>query len=173
MPKARERGRPTDRRDDSPSPAAARRPLPNAERWVRDCAVTYAKPLPLLEGATKEFYEWCRKRELRLQRCLDCGAWRHVPRAMCAACQSLEWEWARASGRGTLFTWCVVFDPPSQLFAADVPYAGVVVQLDEGPRLVTWISGVEPMALEAGMRLEVWFDDVTPEVTLPKFRPVS
>ena len=44
----------------------------------------YAKPLPLMEGTTKEFYEFCKQRELRFQRCEDCGKWRHVPRPMCS-----------------------------------------------------------------------------------------
>ena len=133
----------------------------------------YEKPLPLMQGWTKEFYDGCRRHELRLQRCRRCSTWRHVPQPMCSACHSWEWEWAKASGRATLFTWCVVFDPPSPVFAADVPFAGVVVELAEGPRMVSWISGVDPMKLEAGMALEVWFDAVTPEITLPKFRPVA
>jgi hypothetical protein len=133
----------------------------------------YSKPLPIMQGWTREFYDWCRRGELRLQRCKACGTWRHVPQPMCAECHSWEWEWAKTSGRGTLFTWCVVFDPPSPLFAKDVPYAGVVVELVEGPRMVSWVAGVDPMKLAAGMPLEVWFDPVTPEVTLPKFRPVA
>jgi len=133
----------------------------------------YEKPLPLMQGWTKEFYDWCKRRELRLQRCKACGAWRHVPQPLCSECHSWEWDWAKASGRGRLFTWCVVFDPPSPVFAKDVPFAGAVVELEEGPRLVSWVSGVDPMKLEAGMPLEVWFDDVTPEVTLAKFRPAA
>jgi uncharacterized OB-fold protein len=56
-------------------------------------------------------------------------------------------------------------------FAAEVPYAVVVVELDEGPRLISNVVGVEPHAITIGMPVEVVFEDVTPEVTLPKFRP--
>ena len=64
-------------------------------------------PLPTLAGLAGEFYGWCKKHELRFQRCTACGTWRHVPRELCAACGSPEWEWARSSGRGTVFTWTV------------------------------------------------------------------
>jgi len=51
-------------------------------------ASTYDKPLPAMEGLAREFYDWCKKRELRFQRCTGCGAWRHVPRELCGACGS-------------------------------------------------------------------------------------
>jgi len=123
-----------------------------------------------MEGTTREFYEHCKRHELRFQRCEQCGAWRHVPRPMCSACGSWDWEWARASGRGKVFTWTVVRRPMHPAFAEDAPYAPAVVELDEGVRLVTWIEGCAPDEIEAGMPVEVAFDDVTPEVTLPKFR---
>jgi uncharacterized OB-fold protein len=56
-------------------------------------------------------------------------------------------------------------------FANDVPYAAVVVELDEGPRLTTWVTGISPDELRIGMPVELWFDTVTDEVTLPKFKP--
>jgi len=131
---------------------------------------TYEKPLPLLEGMTGEFYEFCRKGELRFQRCTDCGAWRHVPRATCAKCGSWRWEWARSSGRGRVFTWTVVRRPMHPAFAGDAPYAPVVVEMDEGVRLVSWLVDCPPEHITAGMPVEVVFDAVTPEVTLPKFK---
>lgn len=130
----------------------------------------YPKPLPLMQGLTKEFYEWCKKHELRFQRCSDCGAWRHVPREMCAECGSMRWEWAKSSGRGKVFTWTVVARAMHPAFMEDVPYAPVVVEMEEGVRLVSWVVDCPPEELEMGMPVEVVFDDVTPEVTLPKFR---
>ena len=132
-----------------------------------------SKPLPHLQGLAKEFYDWCRQRELRFQRCRGCGAWRHVPREMCAACGSWEWEWARSSGRGTVFTWTVAARAMHPAFQADVPYAPVVVEMEEGVRLVSVVVETAPDALVIGMPVEVVFDDVTPEVTLPKFRRTS
>ena len=130
----------------------------------------YAKPLPLMEGTTKEFYEFCKQRELRFQRCEGCGKWRHVPRPMCSACGSSRWKWAKSSGRGKVFTWTVVRRPMIPAFAGDAPYAPVVVELEEGVRMVSWIVDCDPDDIEMGMPVEVVFDDVTSDVTLPKFR---
>ncbi|MDZ4278197.1 MAG: OB-fold domain-containing protein [Dehalococcoidia bacterium] len=132
--------------------------------------IEYAKPLPLPRGLAGEFYGWCKHHELRFQRCAGCGAWRHVPRDMCAACGSWKWEWARSTGRGTVFTWTVAARPMHPGFQGDVPYAAVVIELEEGVRLVSQLVDCPPDELAIGMPVEVVFDDVTPEVTLPKFR---
>ena len=84
-------------------------------------ALPYAKPLPVLEGLSGEFYAWCRQGELRFQRCTDCGTFRHVPRELCAQCNSFAWEWARSSGRGTVYTWTVVQRALHPAFANDTP----------------------------------------------------
>jgi len=133
----------------------------------------YVKPLPLLEGATGEFYEHCKNHELRFQRCTKCGKWRHVPRDMCAACGSWDWEWAKSSGRGALLTWTVVTLPMQPSFAEEVPYAVTLIEMDEGPRIVSRIVDVQPQDLRMGMPVEVIFDAVTPEVTLPRFKRAS
>jgi hypothetical protein len=130
----------------------------------------YAKPLPVLEGLAGEFYGWCRRHELRFQRCTRCLAWRHVPREMCPACGSREWEWARASGRGTVFTWTVVARALHPGYAADAPLAPAVIEMDEGIRLLSVVVDCAPEELVVGMPVEVTFEAVTPEVTLPKFR---
>ncbi|MFQ5667946.1 MAG: Zn-ribbon domain-containing OB-fold protein [Candidatus Binatia bacterium] len=132
----------------------------------------YAKPLPVMDGLTKEFYAWCKRHELRLQRCCDCRTWRHVPREMCAACGSWQWEWATSSGRGKVFTWTVVVRSLHPAFHADCPYAAVVVEMEEAVRLVSHVVDCPLDALAIDMPVEVVFDDVTPEITLPKFRRI-
>jgi uncharacterized OB-fold protein len=129
-----------------------------------------AKPLPDLAGFSKEFYGFCRRGELRFQRCNGCGAWRHVPREMCAACGCFEWEWAKSSGRGSVFTWTVVTRAMHPAFADDVPFAPAVIELEEGVRLLSQVVDCPPAELEVGMPVEVTFDDATSEVTLPRFR---
>jgi len=129
--------------------------------------------VPVLQGYTKEFYDWCHKRELRFQRCQSCGAWRHPPRPMCGSCHSLQWEWAPTRGKGKVYCWTTVHQPLDPAFAAEVPYAAAVVELDEGPRLATWVTGIPPDQLRVGMLVELWFEDVSDEVTLPKFKPES
>jgi len=129
--------------------------------------------LPSDTGYHKEFYAWCRKHELRFQRCTDCGTWRHVPRPRCARCHSDQWEWARSAGKGRIHCWTVVHRALNPSFAGDVPYAPAIVELDEGPRIPTWITGLGFDEYVIGKRVEVWFHDVTESVALPKFRPCS
>ncbi len=130
----------------------------------------YKRPLPRRRGMAGEFYEYCKKHELRFQRCTDCGMWRHVPRDMCAKCGSFNWEWAKSAGKGTVFSWTTAMQPMLPQFADLVPYSPVVIEMDEGVRLVSWLTDVPPDDLRLGLPVEVVFDDVTPEVTLPKFR---
>jgi uncharacterized OB-fold protein len=129
----------------------------------------YRKPLPALRGVTAEWYGWLSKHELRFQRCTECQLWRHVPRELCPHCGSQGWEWARSQGRGTVFTWTTTYRPLHPAFV-ETPFAQVVVELDEGPRMITEVVDVAADALEIGMRVVVVFDEVTPEVTLAKFR---
>jgi len=120
-----------------------------------------------------EFYEYCKKHELRFQRCTGCGTWRHVPRDMCAKCGSFNWEWAQSSGKGTLFSWTTVMQPMLPQFADRVPYSPVVIEMDEGVRILSELVDVPNEELRLGLPVEVAFDDVTPEVTLPKFRKAA
>ena len=131
---------------------------------------TYIKPLPALEGLAGEFYGFCKQGELRFQRCGGCKAWRHVPREMCAECGSFDWSWEKASGKGTVFTWTTAERPLHPGFKDAAPYAPVVVEMDEGVRLLSELTDGVPGDLEIGMPVEVVFDAVTDEVSLPKFR---
>ena len=130
----------------------------------------YKLPLPRVGGMSADFYRFCKEHELRFQRCTECGTWRHIPRDMCAKCGSFKWEWARSSGRGKLFSWTTATQSMMPQFADQVPYSPVIIELDEGVRMVTWLTDLEPDELRLGMPVEVAFDDVTAEVSLPKFR---
>jgi uncharacterized OB-fold protein len=130
----------------------------------------YGKPLPSLQDLSGEFYDWCKRGELRFQRCGECGAWRHVPREMCPRCGSWQWEWTRSSGRGTVFTWTVVNVALHPAFAGDVPLAPAVIEMEEGVRLLSQVVDCPPEQLEVGLPVEVVLDEVTPEVSLPRFR---
>jgi uncharacterized OB-fold protein len=133
----------------------------------------YKRPLPRRRGMAGEFYEYCKKHELRFQRCTDCGTWRHVPRDMCAKCGSFNWAWTQSSGKGKLFSWTTVMQPMLPQFADRVPYSPVVIEMDEGVRILSELVDVPNEELRLGLPVEVAFDDVTPEVTLPKFRRVE
>jgi uncharacterized OB-fold protein len=136
-------------------------------------AAEYGKPLPETAGLAGEFYGFCKRGELRFQRCGSCRAWRHVPREMCAECGSWDWSWEASSGRGSVFSWTVVARALHPSFQDDTPYACVVVELEEGVRLLSHVAGVAPDGLRIDMPVEVFFEAVTDEVTLPKFRPAG
>lgn len=118
-----------------------------------------------------EFWEHCARGELRFQRCGACGVWRHLPRLLCASCGSPAWSWERSSGRGKIFSWTVTHQPLVRDFPDPVPYAVVVVELEEGVRMVSGLSGLEPAKLELDLPVEVVFEDVAEGVRLPFFRP--
>lgn len=61
--------------------------------------------------------------------------------------------------------------PLDPAFADAVAYAAVIVELDEGPRLATWVTGIAPDQIRAGMPVQVWFDEINEQIALPKFRP--
>jgi hypothetical protein len=133
----------------------------------------YPKPLPRIDEESKGFWEACQRHELYLQRCRACGTFRHSPRALCPACLSSDTEWVRSSGRGTVYTFTVTYQNQAAGFRDELPYVLAYVELEEGVRLLTNIVGCAPDAVRIGMPVEVVFDDVTPEVTLPRFRPVG
>ncbi len=130
----------------------------------------YSLPLPVLIGLHKEFYDHCKNQALHFQRCDECETFRHVPREMCAKCGSWNWSWVPSSGRGRIFTWTVVERPMHAAFVDACPYAPVVIEMEEGVRLLSEVSDVAPGDLEIDMQVAIHYDDVTDEVTLPKFK---
>jgi uncharacterized OB-fold protein len=130
------------------------------------------RPLPEPDDAlVGAFWEHCSRGELRFQRCDDCGTWRHLPRVLCARCRSAKWSWERSSGRGTIFSWTVTHQRLVRDFPDPVPYAVVVVELEEGVRMVSGIRDVEPASLTLDLPVEVVFETVDEGVKLPFFRP--
>jgi len=84
-----------------------------------------------------------------------------------------EHEWVAASGRGTVYSWIVVHQRYNRAFEEDLPYNVTIVELDEGPRMVTSLVDVENQDIKAGTPVEVVFDRVTEEITLPKFKRIA
>jgi uncharacterized OB-fold protein len=126
---------------------------------------------PSPSGLNAEFYAHGARGELRFQRCDGCGAWRHPPRVMCARCASERWQWARSSGRGRLFSWTVTHQALAPGFMDATPYVVAVVELEEGPRLVTGLRDLERTALALDLPLEVGFEKVSDAIGLHYFRP--
>jgi len=130
----------------------------------------YTKPVPTLDDLNRPFWDGCRKGELRLQKCCSCGHVRYPIAAYCPECLSEEAEWTPLSGRGTVFSTIVFHQVYHPAFKNDVPYNVSLIQLDEGPRMFSNVVGVPPGSVKVGERVEVLFDAVTDELTLPRFR---
>jgi len=134
---------------------------------------SYRKPLPRVDEESRGWWEALQRHELYVQRCRACGTTRLPPRAVCPACLSSEVEWVRATGRGTIYSFTVTHQNQAPGFREELPYVLAIVELAEGPRIMTNIVGCAPADVRIGAAVEVVFDDVTPEVTLAKFRPVA
>ena len=131
----------------------------------------YEKPLPYVHEETKPFWDGTKKHELCLQRCRDCGKFRFYPRSFGPHCFSYTTEWTKVSGRGNIYSFTVLHRAASPPFKQDVPYNVAIVELEEGVRMMTNIVECRNEDLRVDMPVEVVFDDVTPEITLAKFKP--
>ena len=131
----------------------------------------YSKPLPRIDNETSPYWDACKRHELRMQRCVSCGQLRFPPGIICANCNSLEAEWVKLSGRGKVYTWNIFHQLYNPAFAQDLPYNVAVIELEEGPRITSNIVGCKNEDIHIGMAVEVVFEDITDDVTLPKFRP--
>jgi len=116
------------------------------------------------------FWEGVHDGRLLLQRCADCAAVRHPPRPMCPQCNSLRWDSFEASGRGVVHSFVVPHEPLPP--GCDAPYGVVLVELDEGVRLVSNLTGVAPEEVRNEMPVEVVFEPVDDGVLMHRFRPV-
>ena len=121
---------------------------------------------------SKPFWDGCRERQLLMQKCEDCGNLAYYPVYMCPACTSGKLAWTELSGRGRVHSVTIVHRPAAPAFASAVPYAVALIEVEEGPIMMSNIVG--PAALETKIddKVEVVFEDVG-DVTLPRFRRVG
>jgi uncharacterized protein len=125
-------------------------------------------PLPHASSQVSfPFWQGCRSGELRYQRCEACGLSNFPPTEHCRQCLSAELRWKRSGGVGEVYSWTVVHRPVTAEF--EPPYAPAIITLDEGYQMLTNIVGVAPDDLSIGMRVQVQFHAVGPDVTLPYF----
>ncbi|HUT68099.1 MAG TPA: OB-fold domain-containing protein [Dehalococcoidales bacterium] len=134
---------------------------------------SYTKPLPIITDDNRQYWEYCKQHELRMQQCNDCGYIRFPPGILCPQCHSMDAGWVKLSGRGKIYSFVVYRVSYHPSYADDIPYAVVVIQLAEGPRMESNITGIKVEDLKVDTPVEVYFDDVTDEVSLPKFKAVS
>jgi uncharacterized protein len=127
--------------------------------------------LPAPDSETVPYWDAARDGRLLIKRCADCGAAHFYPRPFCPVCWSTAVDWEEASGRATLYTWSVVHQNDLPPFGERVPYVAAVVDLAEGPRMMTNVVDCAVDALTVGMALQVTYRDVGDSVTVPVFVP--
>lgn len=127
-------------------------------------------PRPQAAWENLGFWEGVKRHELVFQKCKDCGMWVHPPRPTCPRCRSLEREWAPSSGRGKVYSRVTYRESVHPAFKA--PYCVILVELEEGVRLISNIVDAEPDEVEIGMPVQVVFEDLAEDLTLAKFKKV-
>ncbi|OCC24408.1 hypothetical protein MB02_07455 [Croceicoccus estronivorus] len=138
---------------------------------MNDLANSYAGPVPAPDPETKPFWDGMQEGRLMIQRCPNTGTYQFPPTTFCPGSLTTP-EWVEASGRGKIFSWIVVRHPvPRDIFADKVPYVVALVELEEGCRMTGNLIGCDPEDVKADMAVEIAFNPVSPELTLPAFRP--
>ena len=133
----------------------------------------YNKPIPVPSAESQAYWDGLRDRKLLMPRCDACGKYWFPPSLLCPHCNETKWTWTSTSGRGRIFSYVVYHRVYHPGFAEEVPYAVAVIELDEGPRMVSNVIGIAPDKLTCDLRVEVVYQPITDTVTLPKFKPAG
>lgn len=126
------------------------------------------KPAPHVTAETRPFWEACARGELLYQRCEACGKPQFYPRTRCARCHSDRLTWEHSARRGTIHSFTIVHRAPTEAFRADIPYVLVLVDLDEGFRMMMNVRECPPSDVVIGMRVGVIFERRDDGVVLPQ-----
>ena len=130
--------------------------------------------LPVADLETAPYWEGTNAGKLLIKRCRSCSRAYFYPRNHCPNCWSTDTEWIESSGRGTVYTFTVVYQNDLPPFRDRVPYVVAIVELDEGVRMTSNIEGVDAGQVRCGMPVQVAFREEPrgeDTVALPVFRP--
>ncbi|OBH28157.1 nucleic acid-binding protein [Mycobacterium sp. E342] len=126
---------------------------------------------PAITKDTEFFWNGLRDNKLLIQRCGGCGRLRHPPRPMCPHCRSLDWGTVKSSGRGTVYSYVMPHEPKFPFF--EYPYVVALVELEEGVRLVSNLTDIDPADVRTGMPVEVYYQGFDNDLVLHQFRPAD
>lgn len=127
------------------------------------------KPLPTKDEDSEKFWSGTQQGKLRVKECADCRKHHFFPRSICPHCHSDAVDWVEASGTGTVYSFTVARRAAGPAFKDEVPYAIALIELDEGPRMMSRMGG-DPARVRIGAKAEVYFEAISPDCTLPFFR---
>lgn len=134
-----------------------------------DNAETPARPAPVPDADSRPFWEGVDVGELRLQVCDSCRRWFYYARGLCPHCHSDDLTWSVASGRGTVHSFTISRRGAGPAFAADVPYVVALVDLEEGPRMLSNVVDCDPESVRIDDPVVVDFRELSPGQVLPVF----
>jgi uncharacterized OB-fold protein len=119
---------------------------------------------------TQEFWDRCRNHELAFQKCTSCGTFRNPPVPVCHHCSSNGYEWSPVSGAGTVYSFTIVTHPVAEFLQTTVPFNVSLVEFDDAPgvRLITNVVDAEPDELAIGMKVQLHWEDLDTDITLPR-----
>ena len=129
-----------------------------------------SKPIPAITPDMRDFFDGARDGHLMVQKCDSCGQLRFPAHELCSKCNSAASRWVPVTGRGEVFSFNIMHQLYHPGFALEVPYAVVMVELEEGCKFVSNLLGVKPHEIKCGMPVEVTFEKLNDEVSMPKFR---
>ena len=130
------------------------------------------KPLPVITEDSRPFWEGCKRGVFLLQQCETCQHYQFYPRLYCMQCGADGLRWQQASGRGVIYSYTFIHQNKSPEFINDTPYNVAIIQLEEGPRLMSNIVDVAPGELRIGLPVMVVFDPVSDTISVLRFRPL-
>lgn len=132
------------------------------------------KPLPELTDLTRPFWTAAKQGKLVMQKCGRCGTLDFLPKPWCIECGHLDLEWVEVKPLGTVYSHStartVMMNYPA--WKDDLPLVMCIIELDDGPRMYGQLTGCPPGKVHIGMRVAAWFEDISEEMAVPKFRPV-
>ena len=130
------------------------------------------RPIPVPNEWTKPFWDAARRGVLELQRCQSCGHFQHPPYATCTQCVSTDLKFEAVRGIGAIYAYTIMYHTGDKRFASAVPYASIIVELDDAPGALLAGNLLEAPYTEAkvGRRVEVVFEKLNDDITLPQFR---
>lgn len=131
------------------------------------------KPVPVVNTWARPFWDATKQGRLIIQKCKACGLHVFYPRIACPHCSADELEWVEASGKGTVYSYTVVEANAPSSFLGDMPYVVAVIRLREGVQMLSNVVGCDPCDVVCDMPVEVTFEVLNDEFTLPKFKPVQ
>lgn len=130
----------------------------------------HIKPLPTPDTDSQAYWDALKEGRLLLQHCRACGHKQVYQQALCRQCGAEELVHEQASGRGTVHSFSVVHRAPGPAFKQDTPYAVLLVELEEGPRMISSLAGADPMSVDFGNPVELVCERLEDGTVLPRFR---